>query len=544
MARPRSGANAEPLAQQRYVNQVLVPCHHDPLLWAKLAYPWGQKGHKLEERDLSPWQEELFGHIGEQLRLMKSGKIPRLPVRASCKTGHGPGKSAAASMLSDWARSTMVDTRVLITANTDTQLKDKTMPEVRKWHNMSLSKNFFTATATSVHSNEKDKVKSWIVSAIPWSEENPEAFAGLHNEGSRILIIFDEASSIPRIIWETVEGAMTDLDCEIIWVAMGNPTRNSGYFYETFGLRQDDWYNITVDTRNVPTCNQLQIQKWQDMEGEDSDFFRIRVRGEFPKASASQFISTDWVTEAQHRSPIESHPERGGWEEPLICGIDLARSGVCKNVMTWRRGRDAQSIPPDVFSDMPNTTDFVVKCAMRLNDMKPDIIVMDGDGLGGPIIDRLADDYGFNIVEARGNHRSPEPDRYKNMRVYMWSKMKEWLHHKGCIYSKDEAGKALLRELTTIETVNAGQAALVQLESKKQLTSRGEPSPDHGDSLALTFHPEAIEAQPSVSREYRANMGSNKCRTEDDLMPEIQQTSGILSREEADYYRRRANPRR
>jgi hypothetical protein len=32
---------------------------------------------------------------------------------------------------------------------------------------------------------------------IPWSEHNTEAFAGLHNKGKIILLLFDEASENP-----------------------------------------------------------------------------------------------------------------------------------------------------------------------------------------------------------------------------------------------------------------------------------------------------------------------------------------------------------
>ncbi len=66
------------------------------------------------------------------------------------------------------------------------------------------------------------------------AESNPDAFAGLHNQGNRILIIFDEASSIADMIWEVAEGALTDKETEIIWCAFGNPTKNSGRFRECF----------------------------------------------------------------------------------------------------------------------------------------------------------------------------------------------------------------------------------------------------------------------------------------------------------------------
>ena len=41
--------------------------------------------------------------------------------------------------------------------------------------------------------------------AIPWSETNTEAFAGLHNKGRSIVLMFDEASAIADRIWEVSE---------------------------------------------------------------------------------------------------------------------------------------------------------------------------------------------------------------------------------------------------------------------------------------------------------------------------------------------------
>ncbi|RRF76892.1 hypothetical protein EAO18_26305 [Klebsiella pneumoniae] len=81
-----------------------------------------------------------------------------------------------------------------------------------------------------MYSNDPDHDKRWRADAIPWSEHNTEAFAGLHNERKRIVVVFDEASNIADLVWEVAEGALTDEDTEIIWVAFGNPTRNTGRF--------------------------------------------------------------------------------------------------------------------------------------------------------------------------------------------------------------------------------------------------------------------------------------------------------------------------
>jgi hypothetical protein len=111
--------------------------------------------------------------------------------------------------------STMPDTRGVVTANTATQLTTKSWAELAKWYSLCINKHWFELTATSLFSRDPGHEKTWRIDAIPWSKEKSEAFAGLHNKGRRILIIFDEASAIPPIIWEVTEGALTDKNTEI-----------------------------------------------------------------------------------------------------------------------------------------------------------------------------------------------------------------------------------------------------------------------------------------------------------------------------------------
>ncbi|MBV8131812.1 MAG: hypothetical protein JO282_04790 [Alphaproteobacteria bacterium] len=153
-------------------------------------------------------------HKGYQI----GGLTPILMARAS---GHGVGKSMVAAWVILWGLSTMPNTRVVVTTNTDLQLRTKTWPEVTKW---------FKATATAVFSVEAERERLWRAGATRWSVETTEAFAGLHNKGRRVILIFDEASAISDKIWEVSEGALTDEETEIIWLAFGNPTRNSGRF--------------------------------------------------------------------------------------------------------------------------------------------------------------------------------------------------------------------------------------------------------------------------------------------------------------------------
>jgi hypothetical protein len=99
---------------------------------------------------------------------------------------------------------------------------------------MSRNKAWCTYTATALHSAEPGRDKTWRVDAITRSEQNTEAIAGLHNKGRRAFALLDEASAIPDPVWDTIEGALTDADTELVWAVFGNPTRTTGRFRECF----------------------------------------------------------------------------------------------------------------------------------------------------------------------------------------------------------------------------------------------------------------------------------------------------------------------
>ncbi|STK43927.1 phage terminase, large subunit [Escherichia coli] len=132
----------------------------------------------------------------------------------------------------------------------------------------------------------------------PGLRHNTEAFAGLHNERKRIIVVFDEASNIADLVWEVAEGALTDEDTEIIWVAFGNPTRNTGRFRECFRKYKHRWKTAQIDSRTVEGTNKQQLQKWLMTTGKIATSLKSVVRGIFPDASELQFIPTGLTDEA------------------------------------------------------------------------------------------------------------------------------------------------------------------------------------------------------------------------------------------------------
>ena len=82
-------------------------------------------------------------------------------TRAAVASGHGVGKSALVSWIVLWALSTRRDTRGIVTANTEGQLRTKTAPEIGKWFRMALTSHWFDVQTMSIKSRDPTRTESW-----------------------------------------------------------------------------------------------------------------------------------------------------------------------------------------------------------------------------------------------------------------------------------------------------------------------------------------------------------------------------------------------
>ena len=447
---------------------------HDPLGFVLYAFHWGE-GELSNDAGPRQWQIDALKDIGDKL---KAGTIDvQQAIQIATASGHGIGKSALVSWIILWGMSTYEDTRGVVTANTDTQLRTKTWAEVAKWYRMLICRHWFELTATALFSIDVAHEKTWRLDVVPWSERNTEAFAGLHNLGKRILLIFDEASAIPDLIWEVAEGALTDENTEIIWCCFGNPTRNVGRFFECFGRFRHRWINRQIDSRTVDGTNKQQIDKWIDDYGEDSDFVRVRVRGIFPRTSTLQFIGRDVVDSAMERTP----PIIKG--ETACVGVDVARFGSDQSVIRTRIGRDATGFVPIRMREVDTMTlaGLVAQHVNRLKALSLRVVIfVDGGGVGGGVVDRLMS-LGYDVIEVQFGGKASDPKTYMNKRAEMWGLMKEWL-----LIGSIDKDDALATDLTSVEYGFTSKDQ-IQLERKEDMRKRGIASPDDGDALALTF---------------------------------------------------------
>lgn len=469
---------------------------HDPLGFVMFAWPWGEDNLGLERfKGPQPWQVDALTAVGDIVRGTNQedfdlaellGNLPPEPGygkgRIAVASGKGIGKSALVSWLIWWSMSTFPGCKGVLTAGTEPQLRTKTWPEVMKWGQMLVCKHWFHTTATAIYSADIEFEDTWRFDAIPWNAARMEAFAGLHNIGKRIILIFDEASQIDDVIWDTSDGIFTDADTEVIQVAFGNPTRGQGRFFDCFNKLRHRWNNKQIDSREVPISDKAQIKEWLEDYGEDSDYFRVNVRGMFPRVSSMQFIGEDDVVNAEKREA------QGFLSDALIMGVDVARFGDDSSVIAFRKGRDARTIPWVKLRNTDTMT-LVSKIVELKERYQVDAIFVDGGGVGAGVVDRLRQ-LGHRVMEVQFGASADRSsidinaDKYANKRSEMWGYMREALKSLAIPVDKD-----LHTDLTGVMYGyrEGKKGDEIQLERKEHMKKRGLASPDNGDALALTY---------------------------------------------------------
>ncbi len=439
--------------------------YDDPLGYVLYAFPWGEPGTALEAFTApDKWQCAQLDSIGKTIR-----ENPDSNIQEAIASGHGIGKSAQTAWLVLWAMSTRPHLAGWVTANTQTQLKSKTWRELSIWHKRAINSNWFEWSATRFQ--HVDHAETWGLDAIPWSEHNSEAFAGLH--GEHVLMIMDEASAVADIIWEVAEGAMTTP--RAMWFVFGNPTRNSGRFRECFRRYRHRWSNRKIDSRTCAMTNKEKLAEWEKDHGVDSDFYRIRVRGEFPKSDVNQLIDTKAIENARNRKQLVTGH--------LKIGVDPARFGDDETSIIRRRNNTAYKLETHRKINLMTLAGIIVRIIKHEN---PAQIAIDIGGLGAGVYDRLIElGYEDVVVAVNFGATANDPVKYFNKRSEMWGEMGKWV--------EDETMPAKLPDNDELQTdlesplYSYDSNGRLVLEKKKDTKKRIGKSPDRGDSLALTF---------------------------------------------------------
>lgn len=395
--------------------------------------------------------------------------------RISIRSGHGVGKSTAVSWLMLWFLLTRNPCKVVVTAPTAPQLFDALFAELKRWVKELPEPIKELLEVKQERIEFKASPESAFISARTSRAEQPEALAGIHSEN--VLLVADEASGVPEQVFEAASGSMSGHSaCTIL---IGNPVRGSGYFYDTHHKLSSEWFTMRVSCEESPRVSKEFVREIAMRYGEESNVYRVRVLGEFPKADDDTVIPYELIEAATSRD-VSANPDAHE-----VWGLDVARFGTDSSCLVKRKSNVILDIRTWRNMDLMTLTGAVV-AEYNAADTKPLEILVDSIGLGAGVVDRLRElrlpARGINVAEspALGN-------TYANLRAELWYKAKAWLEKRDCKIPNHER---LIGELAAIRYGFMSNGKL-KIESKDEMRRRGLPSPDVADAMVLTFGSDA-----------------------------------------------------
>lgn len=400
--------------------------------------------------------------------------------RTSVASGTTTGKTTSLSWLVLWFLSCFEEGRCPCTATKYDQVTKTLWPEIAKWRTRMVPEfgNRLAFQAEKIFPTAfADSCFAWPMAA---AKEKIEGFQGVHAEN--VLFVFDEAAGIPQQIFDATEGSCSTPGAR--WVCAGNPNRASGPFFDTHHKLARFWTTLSFSSLNSPFCSPTYAAGIAAKYGEESNMYRIRVLGKFPRHDPDTLIPFDWASDARER---DVDP---GKETLRIAGLDPSGGGADPVGFCIRQGTKAYG-----FEEWPAIDPMpTVGKIKRLWDAKQfDVVAVDCIGVGSGVVSRLLE---LEIPHIPVNVGIPSIVRQDchRLRDELWWQAREWFGSQivriepGESAPNDDMLLKFVHEATTPKytTLSTGK---VQVEAKDDLkkVDRLGHSPNLADAFCLTF---------------------------------------------------------
>lgn len=436
---------------------------HDPVLFVK----------EMFDAEPEPEQIEMLNSVNENRM-------------TTVKAGHGVGKTTTLAWVVLWFMFTRPFPKVPCTAPTMHQLRDILWAEISKWLSKStvLKELFYWTVERLALARNEEK---WF--AVARTATKPDAMQGFHSES--LLFVLDEASGINDIIFEPILGALTGEETKLIMV--GNPTKTSGFFYDSFTKNRSMFHCITLNAEHSKRVTHDFVNSIIALYGKDSDPYRVRVLGEFPKSQADTFISLELIERATILPPSIQPDD----VYEISLGVDVARYGDDESIIIsdiYTGKKHIAKIEDILYKNSTvELTGHVKQIIRKYNELYPKIAVqvnVDGGGVGAGVVDELDNDYSDlkYIVNEKtfggsGGSLADEPMQYSNDTGIMWGNIKRLLMNEELIIPDDAE---LITQLSN-RKYKIDEDGKILLERKADMKKRGAHSPDRADALALAL---------------------------------------------------------
>jgi phage terminase large subunit len=202
--------------------------------------------------------------------------------------------------------------------------------------------------------------------------------------------------------------------------------RTSGLFFDTHHKLRDLWHTIHISCVGHPRITPDFLEDAARRYGIDSNAYRVRVLGEFPKGDDDTVIPLELIEAAYNRDVKPLHVKD-------IWGLDCARYGSDSSALAVRRGNCLRE-PVTEWRGL-STMELCGRIKSRwdatLPSERPTDINIDVIGIGAGVVDRLME----LGLPARGINVSEAPsltEQYLNLRAELYFKAKDWLERRDC----------------------------------------------------------------------------------------------------------------
>jgi hypothetical protein len=411
------------------------------------------------------WQQDFLNAVASGER------------KISIRSGHGVGKSTTASWAMLWFLLTRYPVKVVVTAPTSAQLYDALFAELKRWVKELPQPIQDLLDVKQERIELKASATEAFISARTSRAEQPEALQGVHSDN--VMLVADEASGVPEAVFEAAAGSMSGHNA--LTILLGNPVRSSGFFFDTHNRLKDEWWTRRVSCLDSTRVSKEYVQDMKSRYGEESNAYRIRVLGEFPRSDDDTIIPMELLESAKHRDT------RAYEDAPIVWGLDVARFGSDSSVLCKRQSNVVHTLERWRNLDLMQLTGAVVAQYEACDHKsRPAEILVDSIGLGAGVVDRLRE----LKLPARGINVSESPamgGTYLNLRAELWHKAKAWLEKRDCKIPNNED---LIGELATVRYTFTSNGK-IKIESKDDIRRRGLKSPDMADAFVLTFATDA-----------------------------------------------------
>ena len=430
--------------------------------------------HEKYRDDPNAWIKEFLkvDLWSIQREIVDSVFSRRKTVVRSCNSSGKTFVSACTALAFLYTRA---PSKVITTAPQWTQVSQLLWRDIATLFKRQLKRRGFPGNILQTRLDVQD---DWF--AIGLSPKDDVNIQGYHQK--HILVIVDECPGVRPEIIAALDSLTASGDAHTLWI--GNPGDPAGHFYDAFSSENFKHFDISVfDTPNftdekwagrgkVDLANHMWEKERREEWGEDSGDYARFVLGQFPREGTDQIISMA-LAEAARKNKVVKHPN-----SKTFMGVDVAGSGKNSTVYIIVGGNQMYFIEGN--AGQTRTTEIVGRCMQLWKEHNIDEIRVDGIGMGKGVVDQLFEQ-GAPVIDVIASERTTlhEPLKYFNKRAELWFGMRDWLE-----YGQIPDDKKLIRDLIAPKRIIKSDG-LVRVESKQDMASRINRSPDYADAAMM-----------------------------------------------------------